>query len=555
MFDTETTRLEPMPKNFVFGVVYGHNYTKVLYSVEDFHEEFRHKRYQNKYVFAHNAEFDLLTIYGNIYTEVDNTAVFNGKFIMAKRDKVTFADSMNIFPVSVEKIGNLIGLAKLDNKKVKGAGLTPGNITQEDVDYCTRDCEIVWIALQRIFENVGAVRITLPSLAMFDFRFNYLKNDLEFSELVDNFYDSYYGGRTEAFYIGQTKAKVYDVNSLYPYAMRDTVFPDIKRLKHETRVDLKYFYYTLDQFEGMARVRVRHKDNHIGYLPYKDKKLFFPVGEYDTTVNYNELRFAIHADMIEVLKVYEITWSYPDPSPFTEFITTNYNLRMSSDDPLNRTIYKLKMNSLYGRFAMRLKMSTAYYDEIPFTLIKDLQDNDKYYDLKVFNQVRNDCFLITENEQFKHSFYSIPVYSSYITSAARIILLKALIDNEQNGLCYCDTDSVFLTGDFQGNVSEALGDFKLEDKTILEIRGLKNYTYESQSEVYDAIKGVSKNAQKVIDPVTGCTSYHSAKYYKTLQSLRQGKQAGQAYTMKKTLSGDYDKRIVNSDGTTKPIKL
>jgi hypothetical protein len=49
--------------------------------------------------------------------------------------------------------------------------------------------------------------------------------------------------------------------------------------------------------------------------------------------------------------------------------------------------------------------------------------------------------------------------------------------------------------------------------------------------------------------------YEVPKYIKTKQALRQGKEAGQAFIMKKTLTGKYDKRIVNHDGTTKAIKL
>ena len=89
VFDTETTKLEPMPKNFVFGVIYGFNYQKVIYSVADFKKEFNHKRYENKFIFAHNAEFDLLTIFGNIIINIDNSAVFNGRFITAKYNKIT----------------------------------------------------------------------------------------------------------------------------------------------------------------------------------------------------------------------------------------------------------------------------------------------------------------------------------------------------------------------------------------------------------------------------------------------------------------------------------
>jgi hypothetical protein len=54
----------------------------------------------------------------------------------------------------------------------------------------------------------GVMSITVPSLAMFQFRSQYLPKDIIFSEVVDDFYESYYGGRTEAFRIGKVKAEV-----------------------------------------------------------------------------------------------------------------------------------------------------------------------------------------------------------------------------------------------------------------------------------------------------------------------------------------------------------
>lgn len=555
VFDTETTKLEPMPKNFVFGVIYGYNYKKVIYSVEEFILEFQNKRYKNKYVFAHNAEFDLLTIFGNIFTEVDNAAIFNGKFISAKKFDITFCDSLNIYPTSVEKIGKLIDLHKGNNEKIRAGKLTKDNITEADIEYCIRDCKIVFEALLRIFEMTGAIKITLPSLAMHDYRLNYIFEDLYFSDLVDEFYESYYGGRTEAFIIGKTNAKVYDINSLYPFAMKETIFPDINKLKKDVNVDVKYLMFCLKHYEGLAKVRVFHKDCYIGYLPFRDKKLLFPVGEFETVVNFNELRFAIDSGIVKILSVEYVIYAPPIKSPFVDFVTTNYNLRMSTTDELNRTIYKLKMNSLYGRFAMKIKSKTTYYDEIPYDLIVQLKEANKFCDVKIFSQIRNDCFLVTDSDSVKNSFHSIPVYSSYITSEARIILLKNLLANEKNGLCYCDTDSVFLTGEFEGKISDRLGEFKEENKIVTEIRGLKNYTYEVDNVSFDAIKGVSKNSIKTIDNKTGNIKYSTPKYYKTLQSLRNKKEAGQSYVMTKVLSEIYDKRIILNNGDTKPIKL
>jgi hypothetical protein len=390
---------------------------------------------------------------------------------------------------------------------------------------------------------------------MFQFRSIYLKETIQFKETVDEFYDSYYGGRTEAFRIGKVNADVYDVNSLYPYAMTHTQFPDIRGLHKVENIEIKYFNYLLTCYEGMAKVRIKHKDVYYGYLPCRMKvngfdKLVFPTGEFETTVNFNELKFAIDRGVVEVLQVYYVVYGNPVDSPFIDFINDNYKKRLESKTLLDKTIYKNIMNSLYGRFGMREKLTTTYYEDMPFEIVKELQDDDKYYELKLFNKDRADCYLITENEKMKNSFFSIPTYSSYITSTARILLLKALINNEHSEPCYCDTDSVFLNKDFYGRVSDAMGDFKKEDKKVTGVYGLKNYTYiNGEDKEIAVIKGISKGA------IRHGNSFLINKYYKTKQALKNNREAGESYQMIKELKHIYDKRILLPNGNTKPIKL
>jgi len=205
---------------------------------------------------------------------------------------------------------------------------------------------------------------------------------------------------------------------------------------------------------------------------------------------------------------------------------------------------------------MRMKMTTTYYEQVPFTLIAQLKEDRKYCDIKLFNSIRSDCFLVTENEKMKNSFFSIPMFSSYIASEARVMLLKALLMNEKNGVVYSDTDSIFLIGNFEGVVSDELGDFKKENKIVTKIRGLKNYNYIGENGKENiVIKGISRGSEKVKENTEGEQTYSSEKYFKTKASLRRNKEAGQRYTMVKTISNVYDKRIVLLDGKTKPIKL
>jgi hypothetical protein len=551
VFDVETTKLEPMEKNLVFGVLYGWNFQKVFYTANEFKDEISKTKYNKKYIFAHNAEFDLLTIFGNIYSKLDNSAVFNGKFISCKYEGVTFADSLNIFPASAEKIGKTVGLKKIENKKVSGEGLTKQNLDENDIVYCVRDCEIIFVALLKIFEYVGSIKLTLSSLSLYNFRNKFLSDNILFSELVDEFYESYYGGRTEAFNLGKTDCKVFDVNSLYPYVMKYLKFPDVRTLKKLVKIDVKYLLYLIKRYEGCAMVKVRHKEIYFGYLPYKDSKLLFPVGTFSGCYNFNELRFAIDSGVVEIIEVDYAVFANRVKSPFSEFVSFHYEARMKTDNELDRLIEKLIPNSLYGRFAMRMKYQTTYYEDIPFEIIEELGKTEKFYSLKTFSEKREDCFLITENEKFKNSFFAIPTYSSYITSEARIVLLKGLLANEKNGVAYCDTDSIFLTGDFIGDVGTELGQFKKEDKQVIEIRGLKNYVYKDEEGEHETIKGVSKRSEKI-----GENSYKTQKYYKTKEALRRQKEAGESYSQTKVLKHIYDKRIVNkSNGSTKPIKI
>jgi hypothetical protein len=556
VFDTETTKLEPKPENFVFGVIYGFNFTKVIYSVEDFKKEFSKIKYKGKTIFAHNAEFDLLTIFGNIITNIDESAIFNGKFIMCKYKYLTFADSLNILPASVENIGKVLNLEKIENEKVKTQGLRKNNISEKDIEYCIRDCKIIYDTLLFFFLDVGQIKLTVASLSLYSFRKNYLTKNIEYNEFNNDFFNSYYGGRTEVFKLGKTESKVYDINSLYPYVMENMTFPDFKKVKKIINPDLRLTNYLIKNSEGFADIEVYHKDSYFGFLPMKlelnkSEKLCFPVGTFRTQINFNELRFAIKNDMIEILSCYYIVYSEPIETIFKDFINYLYGIKSNAKSELEIYIAKLKMNSLYGRFAMKEKYKETYYDNIPFELIEELENSNKFFRLSTFSKERNDCFLKTENVIQKNSFFAIPSISSYITSQARIKILTGLLENEKNNVTYTDTDSIFLEGVFQSKVSKELGDFKQEGKIITAIRGLKNYVCVTEKgETIEVIKGISRKAEKKNG------KYYSQKYLKTKEALRQGREAGEAYIQEKELTHIYDKRIILPDRiNTKPIKL
>jgi hypothetical protein len=555
VFDVETTpfKIGERP-TFIFGAIYGWKSIKVLHSIEEFQAEFLKDEYKNKKVFAHNAEFDLDVIYDNIYN-IDSKAIFNGKFISASNGNCIFADSMSIYVgYSVARLGQLVGLPKLeiDYELMK--------TDKKSIEYCIRDCEIVYKALIFFFETVGDIKITQASLSMTYFRRHFLKHHIQYNEHTNDFFKTYFGGRVEVFKLGKTNAKVFDFNSMYTGAMRDTIFPNPKYLKKEINVNAKKFKrHHLKYYEGMAHLVVHHKETKFGFLPYKMKtkqgnKLVFPVGDFSGFWNFNEIRFALENDAIEILEVREVIFAVSMESPLKEFAESMYKLRFETEDKLLIDIWKRLANSLYGKFAQRIDTEMEYIPDLAAALDykEHLEKEGKLKRILFFNSERNDCFFETGKDESYEISYCIPVFASYITSYARIKLLESMIKYQDFNPVYCDTDSIFLEEiplDIED--SKELGKLKMEDKTVSEIRGLKNYTFAKEDGiVINRIKGIPSSAINISGHI-----YEYKNLVKTKESLRRNIETNVQLVRTKEIKSRYDKRVVFENGETKPLYI
>lgn len=559
VFDTETRiwnknktkfkySLRGRPENFAFGCIYGYNFTKVIHTIEEFKEEFKHERYHQNYLFAHNAEYDLNVLFSNIYV-VDPGAIFNGRFIAARFGDAKFADSFNIYKYAAHKIGEFLGKPKLDLRLDKWRK----EISSEDINYCIRDCEIIWDALFEIFNEVGDIKITQASLSMTYFRRYYQQYNISYNDHVKVFWSSYYGGRTEAFKIGNTHASVFDIKSSYPYAMVESKFPNPKYFRKLVGISPECAMRYIRAYEGCATIKVRHKDVTYGYLPFKSEgKLIFPVGVFEGTWNFNELRFALDHGVIEILEVKDLVYSEPMDSPFVDYINDQFDKRAVATSAIEVEWRKIFMNCLYGKFAQRIREEWKYihsmtnqYDEI-----RDAIDKKIFIKVLPFNEERDDCFLVTKSMLEKTTSYSIPSFASYITSFGRIHLLKQLLMWEKYRPVYCDTDSVFCEIEPPCESTKKLGSWNKEDKIVTKVNGLKNYTYIKDSELKRRLKGVPMKAVEVSPNM-----YEYDTLVKTKEALRRGLEPGINIKRTKVISNKYDKRIVGPDGWTKPIEL
>ena len=562
VFDTETGirkkggtikfDLNARPDRFIFGVIYGYNFTKVIYSREEFISEFKHPRYKGKTVFAHNAEYDLTVLFGSPYT-FDPEVVFNGKFISATNGNCRFADSLNIYRTKASVIGEMLGMPKTmtydeinwNNKKQRA----------DAINGCIRDCEIIWEALFRIFEKAGNLKITQASLSLEYFRRFHLAHDILHNDNTIYFFDSYFGGRCEAFRLGKVKGRVRDVNSMYPYIMDKEKFPDPARLKVKNNLEVKQLPLYMKKFEGMVYCTVKHKHTWIGYLPVKqNNKLIFPVGTFKGCWNFNELRFAIEEKVVEVISIDKIVYAPPIESPFKKYVRHLYAERFSTDNEFSIYVIKIFMNSLYGKMAQQIKANFVYIKDIDKSIreIREYQKQGRFVKLMMFSEERKDAFIVLDSEFDYAKDYSICSFASYITSGARIHLLKECLKEGKNNLLYCDTDSTFSSSTKKYKDDKELGGWKLENKVITYIGGLKNYKYKVKKEgkwlTKRRLKGVPESAKQI-----GKHKYTYTNLLKTKEALRRNMEPGVPIERTKVIKGIYTKRIVNKDGTTKPI--
>lgn len=571
VFDTETGsvkkdergntiiqwELKARPEAFVFGVIYGHNFTKVIHDHSEMVEEFKHSRYKNKKVFAHNfGRFDGSVLFDNIF-HLDPSAIFIGsRFISCTNGNCTFVDSLNIYKASVKEIGEKMGLQKIGMDKGEYKNSIWPKDKAKDINGCIRDCQIIYDALIEIFQEAGDIKITIGSLAMEYYRRFHQPFDLESNDFTKYFYHSYYGGRTEAFKFGKTNAKVIDVNSMYPFAMRNTSYPNPKFLKSELLTDIDYFLnQILPIYEGCAYCEIYHPVIWLGLLPNRiDKKLCFPVGNLKGCWNFNELRFAIQHGCI-ITKLTKIVYAEKMISPFVTFVDTLYmgKFQASIDGrSLDEWKYKYLLNNLYGKFGQRIDQETIYIEDVvdQYYIIEEHQRKGTFIKLIPFNDQREDAFLVIKATKKINIAYSIPSFSSYITSAGRVMIAEKLLSMKENKPVYCDTDSIFFEIDNGIPSSGILGEWKIENKTVTEINGLKNYKYVKDGKLFNRIKGVPSRAVKNI---AGIYEYESLTG--TKEALRRNIETGIMTKRTKVISGIYDKRIVLNDGETKPIIL
>ena len=596
-FDIETWGLDAT--KFAFGVVVWneqlscgelHMKKQVFFDKEEMFNFMISRKFKGYIWFAHNINYDLSGLLGNyLLKENFNVLLGNGRVINGtyqkeygngKNYKIYFRDSMNFFNVKLETLGKSLGYNKLETPDKFIVGKET-EITEEDINYCIRDTEIVLKAVNSFSDmlyNLWGVNMatTIAGTALRVFRTAYLEEDLKVSDYDKFFRNSYFGGRTEV--IEGRKEYVYpvyyhDFNSLYPSVMIDSEYPHPEYL-----IYLRYgTIQNIMEFEGVSEVIIEVPDMKYPPLPYKHNgKLIFPIGKFSGWYNHNELRMAIKYG-VKILEIKRQIYSEKTIKPFKNYIRDLYNMRLEAKkfkDKTKNLYTKLLMNSLYGKFAQRIeKRVFGVIYEIPKEIEKEYNKDPKAW---IFEPIRDTNFgywkKVDENKKLilEDSKHDIISFASYTTSYARMKLFEAVqeVYRKSGEVYYTDTDSI-LTNIFIED-SKELGKLKVEKIGILKAYAPKVYEF-WETDKEEVLKQVKRD--KILEVISGFkyenkmkgipakyrqegfkNEYIITKIIKPKEALRRNIKAGKPIQIVKKLNFEDEKRIWNGR-TSKPIDI
>lgn len=347
--------------------------------------------------------------------------------------RVTFKDSAKKLPMKVADIASAFQLEEskgdIDYHLPRPVGY---RMTEQERDYVRRDVTIVAQALHRQFQ-AGMTKLTVGADSLADFTRTLGRRQFSRTfpvlplETDNQIRMAYRGGFTYVDPRFQGKrvgaGSVYDVNSLYPHVMRNRTLPygEPEYFSDYPEHDPQFPLFILS-----ITLTAKLKKDHIPCIQIKNHP-DYNGREWQRVINDPVTLFCTSVDLRLWEKHYDLEIiSYNGgfkfhaiDGMFNEYVD-KWNAVKANHKGGLRTIAKLHLNSLYGKFATN-----------PDTTGK----------IPVFE---NDAVKLVVGEEESRD----PVYTAmgaFVTSYAREITITAAQENYDRFI-YADTDSLHLLG-------------------------------------------------------------------------------------------------------------
>jgi len=431
-------------------------------------------------IYAHNGgKFDFYYLLRAGLLE-NPLKIINGRIVSAKIGIHELRDSYAIIPIPLkayEKDSIDYALFEADKREANKADI---------LHYLAKDCEYLYQLVFAFNERFGA-KLTIGGTAM-----EKLKELHPFDRTTEShdieMRPFYYGGRVQAFERGIITGdfKVYDVNSMYPFVMRDMLHPlgaAYSRYYDDQKILNKRGFIMDGKINRPYFAHITATNR--GALPTRTKTgLSFDVPHGEFFATSHEIKTALKYGLLDIERVHAV-YAPLQVQTFDKYVDSYIQEKIDGKregDKVKEIFAKLLLNSAYGKFGQN---PDNYFD---YELCENGEINARLRDGWEL-EADYDDFVILRKPSENKSYFDVAVAAS-VTGAARAVLLEALHNSTRP--IYCDTDSI-ICEELRADLDPAkLGAWKLEaqgDK--IGIAGKKMYAlYSGDKCVKLASKGV-----------------------------------------------------------------
>lgn len=510
------------------------------------------------HLIAHNAFFDSTILQHITHLEergfecrfiFEDGVTFIANWANDQR-KVMILDNANWFKGKLETWGETLGIEKLPMPEFSDSD-------DKWFVYCDRDVEILY-RLQQWFldfiqdNDLGTWKYTIASCSLNSYRHRFMPHPIyipEKSGETDLARKAYKGGRTEGFYYGEANDGPFyklDINSMYPFVMADNLYPTcVEGYADNPTIDSVASYVKRGGVVAKCRVNVNKP-----YFPYFDgERIIYPIGQFDTVLFTPEVKLCIDQGWLESI---ESVGLYRMRPIFKEFVDFFYGERMrykERGDVLRVALFKLFLNSLYGKFGQRKFKDVVIGQAEPGTFNVSYGKNVVTGATYLYRQIGRNVIRSEKGGEGHNAFVGI---AGHVTAYARIYLYSCIERAGRANVYYTDTDSLIVGQLGYDNLSstldnKALGALKCEGVAdSIAIVAPKHYRFGEKW----TIKGVRKNAEKI-----GEDTYRQEVWPGVNRILQQGEETYYNYFVTKRLSAKVASGNIDGQGFVHPFEL
>jgi hypothetical protein len=423
------------------------------------------------WLYAHNASGydDLFLLRYLQATKIPWSATRTGQRLIVKVLDRLFLDSAAVLPGSLRSIAQTLGV------KTKKWDVPADFYRRIEhypwPEYLADDCRALFQSIEATraaLSSVGCVlKPTLASSALALWRQKYLTEPIETPDPWDSsevdVRAAYTGGRVEVLRPTMGRGASYDINSAFPYAMRDPAGVPCECLgarRGDARGALRIAKACIKIPAGelYPMVATRAKDNRLWWASGH-------VSGWYTGAEVDAARQAYGSKAVVVSECYV----YHGRDLFSAYVRDLYALKSNKNTaaPI-KLASKLLLNSLYGKFGQRREREKIVCGEEWLDWPLDSPGDAERLTARGIDPRKRALdlgrFLFALPDYDDRSSHIAPQIAAYITARARLQLREMLVMSNGRA-AYCDTDSVYVDGNqapYLPLCGEKLGQIKAE---------------------------------------------------------------------------------------------